>query len=153
MVLVDFYSYFDFIQQKLSTDNWFVVFSFQWRSQFACYYWSTLIKVVTHYLASWKRPFNDLNHPLIHVIDVDWWWLKIAHFSFSWWRIKWDNFPRYWPSVRGIHRSLMNSSHKGQWRGVLMFSLICPWLNGWVNNCEAGDLRRHHAHYDVIVMY
>ena len=24
--------------------------------------------------------------------------------------------------------------------------------NGWVNNHEAGDLRRHHAHYDVIVM-
>ena len=24
--------------------------------------------------------------------------------------------------------------------------------NGWVNNGEAGDLRRHRAHYDVIVM-
>ena len=22
----------------------------------------------------------------------------------------------------------------------------------WVNNCEAGDLRRHRAYYDVIVM-
>ena len=32
------------------------------------------------------------------------------------------------------------------------FSLICAWLNGWVNNGEAGDLRRHRAHYDVIVM-
>ena len=29
---------------------------------------------------------------------------------------------------------------------------ICPWINGCVNNCEAGDLRRHRAHYDVIVM-
>ena len=27
-----------------------------------------------------------------------------------------------------------------------------PWINGWVNNREAGDLRRHRAHYDVIVM-
>ena len=43
--------------------------------------------------------------------------------------------------------------HKGQWRGVLMFSLICAWINGWINNREAGDLRRHCAHYDVIVMY
>ena len=25
-------------------------------------------------------------------------------------------------------------------------------INGWVNNREAGDLRRHRAHYDVIVM-
>ena len=33
-----------------------------------------------------------------------------------------------------------------------MFSLICAWINGWVNNGEAGDLRRHRIHYDVIVM-
>ena len=42
--------------------------------------------------------------------------------------------------------------HKGQWCGALMFSLICVWINGWINNREAGDLRRHRAHYDVIVM-
>ena len=33
-----------------------------------------------------------------------------------------------------------------------MFSLIRAWINGLVNNDEAGDLRRHRAHYDVIVM-
>ena len=33
-----------------------------------------------------------------------------------------------------------------------MFSLICARINGWVNNREAGDLRRHRAHYDVNVM-
>ena len=33
----------------------------------------------------------------------------------------------------------------------LMFSLICAWINGWVNNCKAGDLRRHYAHYHVTV--
>ena len=32
------------------------------------------------------------------------------------------------------------------------FSLICAWINVWENNREAGDLRRHHAHYDVTVM-
>ena len=46
----------------------------------------------------------------------------------------------------------VNSPHKGQWRGALMFSLICVWINGWVNNREAGDLRRYLGHYDVIVM-
>ena len=66
--------------------------------------------------------------------------------------IKWKHFPRYWPFVRGIHRSPVNSPHKGQWRGALMFSLICIWIKGWVNNREAGDLRRCHAHFDVIVM-
>ena len=66
--------------------------------------------------------------------------------------IKWKHFQRYWPFVRGIHRSPVNSLHKGQWRGALMFSLICAWINGLINNREAGDLRRHRAHYDVIVM-
>ena len=46
----------------------------------------------------------------------------------------------------------MNSLHKGQWLGALMLSLICAWINGWVNNHEAGDLRCHHTHYDVTVM-
>ena len=72
----------------------------------------------------------------------------MAHDDF----IRWKHFPRYWPFVRGIHRSPVNSLHKGQWRGALMFSLICIWINGWVNNRKAGDLRRNHAHYDVIVM-
>ena len=66
--------------------------------------------------------------------------------------IKWKHFPRYWPFVRGIPRSPANSSHKGQWRGTLMFPLICAWINDRVNNREAGDLRRHRAHYDVNVM-
>ena len=30
--------------------------------------------------------------------------------------IKWKHFPRYWPFVRRIHRSPVNSPHKGQWR-------------------------------------
>ena len=67
--------------------------------------------------------------------------------------IKWKHFPRYWPFVRGIHRSPVNSPHKCQWRGALMFSLICVWINGWLNNREAGDQRRYRAHYDVIVMW
>ena len=66
--------------------------------------------------------------------------------------IKWKYFPRNWPLVWGIHRSPVNSPHKDQWRGALMFSLICAWINGWVSNRDAGDLRRHRAHYDVIVM-
>ena len=66
--------------------------------------------------------------------------------------IKWKHFPRYWPFVWGIHRSPVNSPHKGQWRRALMFPLICVGINGWVNNRKAGDLRRYRAHYDVIVM-
>ena len=66
--------------------------------------------------------------------------------------IKWKHFPRNWPFVRGIHRSPVNSTHKGQWRGALMFPFICARINGWVNNGEAGDLRRYRVHCDVIII-
>ena len=62
--------------------------------------------------------------------------------------IKWKHFPRYWPFVQ----SPVNSSRKGQWRGALVFSLICAWTNSWANNRDAGNLRRYRAHYGVIVM-
>ena len=80
-----------------------------------------------------------------------------VHWSIDHWSghddvIKWKHFPRYWPFVRGIHQWPVSSPHKRQWRGALVFSLICAWINGWVNNREAGDLRRHRTHYDVTVM-
>ena len=68
--------------------------------------------------------------------------------------IQWKHFSHYWPFVRGIHRSLVNSPHKGHWHEALMFSLIYAWTNGWANNHDAGDRRRHyaHLHYEVTVM-
>ena len=87
---------------------------------------------------SWKWELNNISKFYGYSINVD--------------VIKWEHFPRYWPFVRGIHRSPVDSPHTGQWRGALMFTLICARINGWVNNREAGDLRRHRAHYDVIVM-
>ena len=64
--------------------------------------------------------------------------------------IKWKHFPRNWPFVRGIHRFPVNSPHKGQWRGALMFSLICS-LNkrlskqswGWWFETLSRSLWRH----------
>ena len=61
-------------------------------------------------------------------------------------------FSRYWSFVRGIHRSPGNSPHKGQWPTALRFSLTCARISDSVNNREADYLRRHRAHYDVIVM-
>ena len=70
----------------------------------------------------------------------------------TWWRHQRKKISRYWSFVRGIHRSSVNSPHKGQWRGALMFALIYTWTNGYVNNRDPGDLRRHRAHYDGTVM-
>ena len=64
-----------------------------------------------------------------------------------WWRHQMETFSALLAICAGN-----NSPHKGQWRGALMSSLICVWINGWVNNREAGDLRRYRGHYDVIVM-
>ena len=77
--------------------------------------------------------------------------------------IKWKHFPRNWPFVRAIHRSPVNCPHKGRWRGALMFSLICVWINNWVNNrwwfetlswslwrhCNADSLKQK-CHFDLI---
>ena len=62
--------------------------------------------------------------------------------------IKWKHFPRNWPFVRGVHRSPVNSPHKGQWRGALMFSLICVWILskqswGWWFETLSRPLWRH----------
>ena len=48
-----------------------------------------------------------------------WYWTTLFHGDV----IKWKHFPRHKPFVWGIHRSPVNSQHKGQWRGALTFFL------------------------------
>ena len=80
--------------------------------------------------------------------------------------IEWKHFPRYWPFVRRIHRSPVNSPHKGQWRGALMFSLICALSKqlskhswGWwfetpsrPSWCHCNDLTGYHGSTCLIGM-
>ena len=44
------------------------------------------------------------------------------------------------------------TAEKYQWRGALMFSVICAWTNGWANNRDAGVLKGHRSHYNVTLM-
>ena len=69
-----------------------------------------------------------------------------------WWRHHMKTFSASLALCEGIHRWSVDSPHKGWWRRVLVFSLICAWTNGWANNWYAGDLRRHRAHRDLTVM-
>ena len=101
-------------------------------------------------------------------VQISWWntwfilWfhnIMFAHFSqrdsfssMTWWRHQMVTFSALLALCARNSPSPLNSQHKGQWRGALMFSLICAWINAWANNREAGDLRRHRAHYDVIVI-
>ena len=89
-----------------------------------------------------KSPFASLTHNELKVRHPD----ILRTWSFiSWWNIFCVTGP--------LCGEFTGSPNKGQWRGALLFSLICVWINGWVNNYEAGDLRRHRGHYDVIVMF
>ena len=102
--------------------------------------WSTLIRCNVQHTDSKDRTLVRL-----------WTDKRVSHDDV----IKWKHFPRHWPFVRRIHRSPVNFPHKGQLvtRSFDVFSLISAWTYGWVNNQDAGDLRRHRAHYDVTVMY
>ena len=72
---------------------------------------------------------------------------------------KWKHFPRYWPFMRGIHRSSVNSPHKGQWRVALMFSLICASTNGWAKPSRRrwfvtpSSSFWHHCYVQIVHMY
>ena len=68
-----------------------------------------------------------------------------------WWRHQMETFSALLTLCAG-NSPVTSEFPKGWWCGALMFSLICAWINGWVNNCAAGDLRRHRAHYDGSVM-
>ena len=70
----------------------------------------------------------------------------------TWWRHQMETFSALLAICAGNSPVSGEFPHKGQWRGALIFSLICVWINGWVNNREAGDWRRYRAHYDVSVM-
>ena len=108
-----------------------------------------VIRLKMHFKISFKNGGHFAQASLC-LMSMDWHNAKKKQYHDD--VIKWKHFPRRWPFVRGIHRSPVNSPHKGQWRGALRFSSICAWINNWVNNREAGDLRRHRAHNDVIVM-
>ena len=156
-------SFSNFIQFAFRSQQHFFTIGFKW----LCF---ILIRTETYCMDIIDNVIRPLTHwDLVKHIFVG----KLGHHSCRWWLdacllttqylnqcsfivhddvIKWKHFPRYCPFVRGINRSPVNSPHKGQWRGALMFSLIRDWINAWVNSREAGDMRRYRVHYDVIVM-
>ena len=102
-------------------------------------YWRFSVEMFTptknmKQLTEWSRSITDQN-------------------ATTWWRHQMETFSALLAICAGNSPVPVNSPHKGQWCGTLMFSLICVWINGWVNNREAGDLRRYRTHYDVTAMF
>ena len=103
---------------------------------------------------------NELMMLVISIMNmIQLWWIITSHRSqlkwfkqfmmtssngLTWWRHQLETFPALLAICAG---------NKGQRRGALMFSLICVWINGWVNNGEACDSRCYRAHNDIILMY
>ena len=80
-------------------------------------------------------------------------WLIVIYNSITWWRHQMETFSALMGLSEGIHRSPVDSPHRGQWRGALMFSLMCAWRNGWPNHRDASNLIRHSAHCDVTLRW
>ena len=99
-------------------------------------------------LAIYLRSNYDTKEPMLNSIyDATW----PHQTTMTWCRHQMETFSALLALCAG--NSPVNSPHNGQWRGALMFSRICAWIKGWINNLEAGDLRRHRAHNDDTVMF
>ena len=121
-----------------------------------------LVQATSHYLDKVdphlsRHTASLVHHELIHIKNTcifhssSWLYFPVGQFevltllTHTWWRHQMETFSALLALCAGNSPVPVNSPHKGQWRGALMFSLICVWINGWVNHREAGDLRRYHV--------
>ena len=93
------------------------------------------ITIIIHLFEHTYTTYTDILDNLNCAQDSGWVWVMMTSSNGSIFRV-----------------SGLLFQHKGQWRGALMFSLICTWTDSWANNGDAGDLRRYCALYDLIVM-
>ena len=69
-----------------------------------------------------------------------------------WWRHQMETFAALLALFEGNSLVTGEFPSQSQWRGALMFSLLCAWTNGWANHRDAGDLRRHRVHCGITEM-
>ena len=107
---------------------------------------SMMISLLTHICITWPQWVKKPQQTLCAMLYSS---LSVGIDCILWWRHQMETFSALLAICAGNSSSPVNSPHKGRWRGALMFSLICAWMNDWVSN---RDLRRHRIHYDVTVM-
>ena len=107
----------------------------------------TIVCVNTGLLPMWLRTHVSVkfhSNATIFIFCHSW---VSANFT-RWWRYQVETFSALVALCEGNSPVTVNFPHKGQWSRASMFSLVCAWTN----HRDAGDLRHHHAHYDVIVI-
>ena len=57
----------------------------------------------------------------------------VSNSSYTLWCHQMETFTALLALCAGNSPVTGNSPHNGQWRGALMFSLICAWIHSWVN--------------------
>ena len=123
------------------------------------YYNNLTLRIPWVYITDMSKYHNAIleaipfYHALCYIETPPCCFLYLCLPELSWRRHQMGTFSALLALCAGNSPVPVNSPRKGQWRGALMLALICVWINDWVNNREAGDLRRHRGNYDVIVMY
>ena len=110
-------------EPRLTNNQWGLVALTRW--QFA-----EMLKIPTLDMSYWFKIYSRLSQEPKNQDDLS--LMTPEHFNivtcyyfiFHDDVIKWNHFPRYWLFVRRIHRSPLNSPHKGQRRGVWCFLLF-----------------------------
>ena len=103
-----------------------------------------LMTCINYYDRSWKQMVTLLRHNFCAFL-----YMPMSYGS-AWWRHQMETFSALLAICAG--NSPVNGEFSAQRSVTRMFSLIGVWINDWVSNREAGDLRRYRAHYDVTVM-
>ena len=88
----------------------------------------------------------SISRAIVPIVKFSFW----LRFHNTWWRHQMETFSVLLAICAG--NSPVTGEFPSQRPVTRMFSLICAWINDWVNNHETGDLRHHGAHYDIIVM-
>ena len=133
------------IQVNTIAYSWYWVF---WNSA----WWNVGDCVTLIQFAIWTFTNSFIQSLSISLININHAraWHQICHKA--WWRYQMETFSALLAICAG------NSSVLGEFlaqRPVTRgfdFSLICVWINGWVDNRESGDLRRYRVYYVVIIM-
>ena len=142
--------YWPFVRESMAVKGWIPLTKYPQcrRWSFFDVSWTKLLNEQSNCIWFSKMPWNSCGFTIIHYISMHRGWSLYMPLATDWLMMTSSNGNIFrvtgpWLGESTGHRS----PYKGQWCGALMYSLICAWTNGWVNNRDAGDLRGYRVHH------